>query len=195
MDTTTITALFTLLTTLIGLAFASPLTARDALFPRQRDPASCRSTRLITEATYNWGVSGFCSNFLPTDANPNPAKTITTKEPLIFTMVLPAYDKPATQMDWVYKIAVGTGNYANKAFITHSVDYETCQRKMKEVLSEGKLGDDYCVVDGTEDVLFKGGKLEEVLEGVSANKEWKGKVRFESYIKGTKPDEEMVLFD
>ena len=74
------------------------------------------------------------------------------------TVELPAYDNNEI-IKWVYKIRVQRdwGEGATE------VTYDMCKEKFANILSEGKLGQEYCVVDGTEDVLFQGGKREEDL--------------------------------
>jgi hypothetical protein len=120
---------------------------------------------------YNWGVQGFCNAFEKTKDNPMGARLISLPRPLVFTQVLNSYEdgKP---LPWVYKIHIkNEGTMPPDQWVTH----EKCVRKFKEILSEGKLGNEYCVVDGTKDVLFQHGKIEEQISTLG------GKLVFTSY--------------
>lgn len=162
MFTSTLATLALLTATISTAAVPANLTPRDV--------GSCTNKHLPIEWYYNLGVMSFCNTFNPSESDPNPKKTITQGEDYVYTVTLGAWDDNQP-LNWVYKISVqdiGDGFQAPQ-----DVTYEKCVRKMKEVLSEGQLGNHYCVVDGTQDVLFQGGTTEEVI------KPW-GKLVFES---------------
>jgi hypothetical protein len=136
-----------------------------------RGEGSCGDTSLPIEWMYNMGVYGFCDAFEKSPDNPIGIKAIPVANPLVFTQVLKDY-KTNKDLNWVYKIWVkGEGTYPPSQWCT----YEKCVRKMKEILSEGQLGREYCVVDGTKDVLFQSGRIEEPIRALG------GKLVFESY--------------
>ncbi|KAF2009449.1 hypothetical protein BU24DRAFT_467827 [Aaosphaeria arxii CBS 175.79] len=130
-----------------------------------RAEGSCSTTHLPTESTYLSTIPLFCRHFSP------PAK-ISTSSPVTLTYTLPSYSSP--DVNWVYKISIPRKG-DNEA--STEVNEGDCVARMGEVLTEGKLGGAYCVVDGTEDVLFKGGSADVAWGGLVNG----GVVRFESY--------------
>jgi hypothetical protein len=136
----------------------------------KREVGSCDDFNLPMEWYYNLGVGSFCSTFHPTAENKNPGIQVDSDEPYVYTVELQNY-KDNAKLNWVYKIWIDTEGTQRQI---QWVDYDKCMRKMKEILSEGQLGKAYCVVDGTEDVLFQAGRLEEKI------RPW-GKLIFESY--------------
>lgn len=138
---------------------------------QKRAEGSCGNTDLPIEWMYNDGVRGFCNAFEKTPDNPTGNKSIPLANPLVFTEVLKSY-KTGEDLPWVYKIHIkNEGTYPPAQFVT----YKECMMKMKEILSEGKLGREYCVVDGTEDVLFQSGNNWRAIRALG------GKLVFESY--------------
>ncbi|KAF2275344.1 uncharacterized protein EI97DRAFT_434199 [Westerdykella ornata] len=134
----------------------------SSLVLHKREEGSCKDLSQPIEWQNNMGVHYFCQHWNPTPENANPSKEIKIHEPEVWTIYLNDY-KGTTQIPWVYKVWIsctkGTASTCTAA--PRSVTHEQCVRKMKELLSEGKLGNEYCVVDGTEDVLFQHGRIEE----------------------------------
>ncbi|KAF1995370.1 hypothetical protein P154DRAFT_538854 [Amniculicola lignicola CBS 123094] len=160
------------ITTITALALLTPsalaIPTNITLTPRYSTPVtkgSCKTLSLPLENEYNTGVSSFCSTYFSTP------QIVTSSQFIVSTVILTAYDKQL--LNWVYKVSVdcpGENCFENP----QQVDYKACKDSLEDLLSEGQLGEEYCVVDGTEDVLFRGGKRE------GAKDRFRNKVVFES---------------
>ncbi|KAF2729527.1 hypothetical protein EJ04DRAFT_556023 [Polyplosphaeria fusca] len=132
------------------LTLLSATTLAHSLPPR--DSGSCSKKNLPTEASYNLGIASFCNLFWP---NPDSTNLVNASTPLTGWVQLPSYDK-GPDVAWVYKISIEKAGAGVES--TQRIGTGECLQEFRRVLSEGEIGGSYCVVDGTEDVLMKGGR-------------------------------------
>ncbi|KAF2181086.1 hypothetical protein K469DRAFT_752942 [Zopfia rhizophila CBS 207.26] len=129
-----------------------------ALTLMSREEGSCKTRHLITEANYYLGVNSYCDMFFKPGGRKDPiTKRIDSKHPLLGTVELPAYDDKKT-MRWTYIVKIED---SGPMLVPTDITYDMCKSKFTQIMKEGKLGGSYCVVDGTQDVLFKSGRVEE----------------------------------
>ncbi|KAF2117151.1 hypothetical protein BDV96DRAFT_644583 [Lophiotrema nucula] len=105
-----------------------------------------------TEDDHNAGAISVCNMFL----GGQKSKQINMYDQNLGHSDLTAYDKKA--ITWVYEMTL------RDTTIKQDVDFDTCVDGFGRVLSEGKLGDAYCVVHGQETVLSKGGRWEKPMK-------------------------------
>ncbi|KAF2870301.1 hypothetical protein BDV95DRAFT_608297 [Massariosphaeria phaeospora] len=157
--------LLSLVPFLLPLATALPTTTNHTLVPRFNpnyvDPVrgSCKTKHLINEWQFHNGVDRICNHlFRPADKPAVDTVGVASTRSVVFTIDVPAYDnnKP---LRMVYEIKVEN----NLAYTEMRVNESECRRGFTDVLNESFLGINYCVVDGTEDVLFQGGTFERAM--------------------------------
>ncbi|KAF2463810.1 uncharacterized protein BDR25DRAFT_383278 [Lindgomyces ingoldianus] len=137
--------MFKKLITLLSLSATTTLglpVSENTLSPR-KEPGACSKTELHgpTIASYLMGVASFCDGFITAPEGVE----VSVNKPLVGTVSLPAFDNGAP-IHWVFKISVvRAGIKEAPTWISH----DQCTKQFKTMATEGKLGDTYCIPEGT----------------------------------------------
>ncbi|KAF2741838.1 hypothetical protein M011DRAFT_314917 [Sporormia fimetaria CBS 119925] len=138
----------------------------------KRADGECTNLNLPTEEEYDRGVWTFCMHWDPDESHTSTDRFINRHRPVRWTIGITSYEGKI--LNWVYELWL---NGMDRPMADQLITKEKCIRKMSEILSEGELGKQYCIVKGTETVLFQGGKFDELIQP------W-GSLNYESRLHG-----------
>lgn len=125
----------------------------------KRREGVCKTEHLADRAWFDLGVEAACRYwFYPAGVqNPDPYRTISVKGGLSAYSDLPAYDDGTNiRYHFDIKIESDMDGRVHKTLITE----EQCRGNLKSIVEKGKLGKEYCEVDGTGVALARGGRVE-----------------------------------
>ncbi|PSN75073.1 hypothetical protein BS50DRAFT_671324 [Corynespora cassiicola Philippines] len=148
------------------LALPSIPSPLPRLLPRDKPLGICSKTNLPTEASYFYGIERYCGMFIK--RGPDKYHAMQLGNPLTGTVWLDNYEG-GEQIPWVFKASLSREKNYEDFTVTYHLTYDKCIEEFKLLLTDGDVGKQYCVVDGTKDVLFKKGKVAKEFDNADPN--------------------------